>query len=133
MPAAVQRADLFRVLVLLRRGGVYADADAACVAPLDALLQAEDTLVVGWENAFDTAEQAHARHYVRQRQARFRKRSYRATPAANLTATPALPGAELGVCGCAGASGAARRCVGHRGCCVGAGTVWRRRRRARLE
>lgn len=69
LPAAVQRADLFRVLVLLRKGGVYADADAACVAPLDALLQPDDTLVVGWENAFDTPEQAHARHYVRQRQA----------------------------------------------------------------
>jgi hypothetical protein len=61
LPAAVQRADLFRVLVLLRKGGVYADADAACVAPLDALLAADDTLVVGWENAFDTPEQARSR------------------------------------------------------------------------
>jgi hypothetical protein len=108
LPAAVQRADLFRVLVLLRLGGVYADADAACVAPLDGLLTAEDTLVVGWENAFATAEQAHARHYVRQRQA---------SPSAELRDNSALlpvsrarmlyVGAQLGLCGGAGPSGAA--------------------------
>ena len=64
----VARADLFRVLVLLRRGGVYADADTACAAPLDGLLRLSDTLVAGWENSFASAAQADARHYVRTRQ-----------------------------------------------------------------
>jgi hypothetical protein len=70
LPAAVSRADFFRILVLLRHGGVYADVDAAAATPLDALLTASDSLVVCWENAFRTAAEAYDRHYVRQRQAR---------------------------------------------------------------
>jgi hypothetical protein len=73
LPAAVSRADFFRILVLLRHGGVYADVDAAAAAPLDALLTAGDSLVVCWENAFHTAAEAYERHYVRQRQARRRR------------------------------------------------------------
>jgi hypothetical protein len=68
LPLPVARADLFRLLVLLRRGGVYADGDASPRQPLESLLTADDSLVACWENSFDTAQQASARHYVRTRQ-----------------------------------------------------------------
>lgn len=45
----VERADLFRYAVLWRDGGVYADLDAVCLAPIDAWLRADDQLVVGVE------------------------------------------------------------------------------------
>lgn len=38
-PHAVQRADIFRYLVVARHGGVYADMDMECVQPLDPLLE----------------------------------------------------------------------------------------------
>lgn len=50
---------------LAGEGGVYADVDTECVRPLDELLLPSDTLVVGWENAFDTAQHAYNRNYAR--------------------------------------------------------------------
>lgn len=47
-PYAILRADLFRYLVLLRRGGVYADLDVMFLAPLTPLL-ADGGVVLGWE------------------------------------------------------------------------------------
>lgn len=49
-------------------GGVYADIDTECRKPLNNLILPRDTLVVGWENEFSTAEEAHSRKYVRKRQ-----------------------------------------------------------------
>jgi len=68
LPEPAARGDLFRLLVLLRRGGVYADADARCVRPLEQLLRPEDTLVAGWENSFESRREAASRAYVRTRQ-----------------------------------------------------------------
>lgn len=47
-----------RYLVLLRHGGVFADVDAECRQPLDGLIQSRDTLVVGWDNEYSSAERA---------------------------------------------------------------------------
>ena len=55
-------------MVVLRLGGVYADVDTECRQPLSNIIQPRDTLVVGWENEFPTAEIAHKRSYVRKRQ-----------------------------------------------------------------
>jgi mannosyltransferase OCH1-like enzyme len=57
-----------RYMVVLRMGGVYADVDTECRRPLNSLILPRDTLVVGWENEFPTAEEAAARKYVRKRQ-----------------------------------------------------------------
>jgi mannosyltransferase OCH1-like enzyme len=35
--------------VVLRLGGAYADVDAECRAPLDAVIAPADTLLVGWD------------------------------------------------------------------------------------
>ena len=60
-------------MVVLRMGGVYADVDTECRRPLNGLILPRDTLVVGWENEFATAEEAAARKYVRKRQVRTRQ------------------------------------------------------------
>ncbi len=39
LPTAIQRADLFRYLVVESHGGVYADLDMACYRPVDALIE----------------------------------------------------------------------------------------------
>ena len=39
-------------MVVLRHGGVYADADTECRRPLDGLLRSGDTLVAGWGTEF---------------------------------------------------------------------------------
>lgn len=39
LPTAIQRADLFRYLVIESQGGVYADVDMACYRPIDALIE----------------------------------------------------------------------------------------------
>jgi hypothetical protein len=57
-----------RYMVVLRMGGVYADIDTECRKPLNNLILPRDTLVVGWENEFSTAEEASSRKYVRKRQ-----------------------------------------------------------------
>eukprot|EP00218_Dolichomastix_sp_CCMP3274_P014156 CAMPEP_0170135690 /NCGR_PEP_ID=MMETSP0033_2-20121228/2605_1 /TAXON_ID=195969 /ORGANISM="Dolichomastix tenuilepis, Strain CCMP3274" /LENGTH=1019 /DNA_ID=CAMNT_0010371293 /DNA_START=85 /DNA_END=3144 /DNA_ORIENTATION=+ len=68
LPKDVERSDFFRYMTVLKNGGVYADVDTECRAPLDAFLYPSDTLVVGWENEFATDEAAYLRHYVRRRQ-----------------------------------------------------------------
>lgn len=45
-------------MVILRHGGVYADVDAECRRPLDALLLSKDTLVAGWDNEWANATAA---------------------------------------------------------------------------
>ena len=47
-----------RYLVVLRWGGVYADADVECRRPLDPLLLSKDTLVAGWDGDFGDARAA---------------------------------------------------------------------------
>jgi len=59
---------LCRYMVVLRSGGVYADIDVECRKPLNSLIMPRDTLIVGWENEFSTAEEARNRKYVRKRQ-----------------------------------------------------------------
>lgn len=68
LPKDVERSDFFRYLIVLSKGGVYADIDTECRKPLDRYLRAADTLVVGWENEFQTDEMAYSRHFVRRRQ-----------------------------------------------------------------
>ena len=55
-------------MVVLRSGGVYADIDVECRKPLNSLIMPRDTLIVGWENEFSSAEEARDRKYVRKRQ-----------------------------------------------------------------
>lgn len=57
-------------MVVLRSGGVYADIDVECRKPLNSLIVPRDTLIVGWENEFSSAEEARSRKYVRKRQVR---------------------------------------------------------------
>ena len=59
---------MLRYMVMLRVGGVYADVDTECRQPMDAVLRANDSMVVGWENEFDSPAEAEHRHYVRSRQ-----------------------------------------------------------------
>jgi mannosyltransferase OCH1-like enzyme len=35
LPKAVERADFFRYLVILRHGGMYADSDVECMMPIE--------------------------------------------------------------------------------------------------
>lgn len=60
-----ERADFFRYVVLLSRGGVYADMDVECARPFDEVLLPSDQLVVGWENHFETLDEASRRTYGR--------------------------------------------------------------------
>ena len=60
LPKDVERSDFFRYLIVLHVGGVYADIDCECRAPLDRFLRSADTLVVGWEGEFATDEMASA-------------------------------------------------------------------------
>ncbi len=57
---------------MLRVGGVYADVDTECRQPMDEVLRSNDSMVVGWENEFESPAEAEHRHYVRSRQARAR-------------------------------------------------------------
>jgi tetratricopeptide (TPR) repeat protein len=49
-PLPAQKADIFRLACLVARGGIYADADDSCLAPIDSFLRPEATLVVHQEN-----------------------------------------------------------------------------------
>jgi hypothetical protein len=54
----IQRADLFRYLVVWSRGGVYADIDTICQVPLRLWLSPLDRLVVGLESDLVSQEDA---------------------------------------------------------------------------
>jgi hypothetical protein len=56
-PKPVQRADMARYLILHHHGGVYADIDTDCTAPLDAI--AEDTRIIFSAEPFEHEDQAH--------------------------------------------------------------------------
>ena len=56
-PKPVQRADMARYLILHHHGGVYADIDTECTAPLDAI--AEDRRVIFSTEPFEHEYQAH--------------------------------------------------------------------------
>lgn len=50
LPLPVQKADLFRYAAVYELGGVYADVDTICCAPVDSYISmAEDQMVVGLE------------------------------------------------------------------------------------
>lgn len=68
LPKDVERSDFFRYMVILRLGGVYADVDTECRQPIDQLIRPTDTLVAGWEAAWDSDDIAFQRHFVRRRQ-----------------------------------------------------------------
>ena len=69
MDAPVERADLFRYLVVYLEGGVYADLDTAAAAPLSGWLRPDDALVAGWEADSAGVDAMLARGDVRRRQA----------------------------------------------------------------
>lgn len=68
LPKAVERADLFRYLVVLKQGGFYADIDVECRVPLDSWVAPDAELIVGTENEFVEAGVARFRSYSRTRQ-----------------------------------------------------------------
>jgi len=68
LPRAVERADFFRYLVLLKKGGVYADLDVHCATPINRWINPDSRMVVGWERNFGSLEEAHDNDYVRQHQ-----------------------------------------------------------------
>jgi mannosyltransferase OCH1-like enzyme len=71
LPKAVERADFFRYLVVLRYGGLYADTDVECMSSIDdawVRVPANTTMAVGTEAEFRSMEEATKRSYVRQRQ-----------------------------------------------------------------
>lgn len=53
---------------MLRHGGLYADVDTECGRPLDELITAHDSLVVGWEDEYPTPQLAVQYKFARQRQ-----------------------------------------------------------------
>ncbi|WP_342071538.1 glycosyltransferase [Yoonia algicola] len=56
-PRPVQRADMARYLILHHHGGVYADIDTECMAPLDVI--ADETRIVFATEPFEHEFQAH--------------------------------------------------------------------------
>jgi hypothetical protein len=75
---AVERADFFRYLVVLRYGGLYADTDVQCMSPIHtwSLVPRGSAMVVGIEAEFETPEEAFRRTYARQQQVRARTIQY---------------------------------------------------------
>jgi mannosyltransferase OCH1-like enzyme/Tfp pilus assembly protein PilF len=47
---SAQKADIFRLAYLVARGGIYADADDRCLAPIDSFLRPDVTLALHQEN-----------------------------------------------------------------------------------
>jgi mannosyltransferase OCH1-like enzyme len=63
--APVERADILRLEILFRHGGVYADTDLECLGPVDALLEGEQFVAVCLKpgrvtNTFIAAAPGHA-------------------------------------------------------------------------
>ena len=54
-PIPAQKADIFRLAYLVALGGVYADADDRCLAPIDSFLRRDATLVVHQETTARSA------------------------------------------------------------------------------
>lgn len=69
-PHAVQRADIFRYLVVARHGGVYADLDTEAVRPLDPVLEGRGA-VFGLEDVLPAAEARRLGYRHRRRVANF--------------------------------------------------------------
>ena len=67
---AVERADFFRYLVVLRYGGLYADTDVQCMSPIHtwSLVPRGSAMVVGIEAESDSRKEALSRMYVRKKQ-----------------------------------------------------------------
>jgi|LauGreSBDMM110SN_4_FD.fasta_scaffold06300_3 mannosyltransferase OCH1-like enzyme len=59
---------IFRFMVILRYGGVYADTEVECRRPLESLIRPTDTMVVGWDIEAPTNEMALAMGLLRRRQ-----------------------------------------------------------------
>ena len=57
-----------RYMVVLRMGGAYADIDAECLRPLDAVIAPSDTLVAGWDAEAPDDASAARRGLARRRQ-----------------------------------------------------------------
>lgn len=68
MPTAVDRSNFFHYMVVLRKGGVYADLDVECVKSLDTLIRPKDTLIVGYDDQVSSDAEALQRSYARRRQ-----------------------------------------------------------------
>jgi len=68
LPKSIERADVFRYLVLHHYGGVYADTDVECVKPLDEWITSDVKLIVGYEHEFTSVEEASSRSYARRLQ-----------------------------------------------------------------
>jgi len=68
LPKAVQKADLFRYAYIYFHGGVYADVDTICAAPLSSYIDFEqDTMVVGVEmtpETFKFTPQQYTQQYI---------------------------------------------------------------------
>lgn len=63
-----ERVAFFGYLVLLRSGGVFADADAECRRSFDSLLRPSDTLLAGWDSEAADKAQAAKKRLFRTRQ-----------------------------------------------------------------
>lgn len=65
-----ERVAFFGYLVLLRLGGVFADAHTECRRSFDSLLRPSDTLLAGWDSEAPDRAQAAKKGMFRTRQVR---------------------------------------------------------------
>jgi mannosyltransferase OCH1-like enzyme len=63
-PRGILRADIFRLVVLYLKGGVYADLDMECLRPLNAMVEAAECRSGPWEILLGRDHPSHERlHY----------------------------------------------------------------------
>ncbi len=62
LPLKAQKADFFRYLAIYQLGGIYADVDTICMAPLAGYLDQETDLAVGIEMTSDLYKQSMAKY-----------------------------------------------------------------------